>query len=376
MKKVLSMMMAMAMLMSCLALNTNVRAKTLPELSLDSAATITMEKNGNSDNEKQYAKFTPTKAGCYEFECTTLYKNKAASADEGPGGALSLDLIEDGMQSPQGFAFFFDLGDNKEYIDAMREMGMDVDHINIPKFTAQLEANKTYYLVGFQDGTEDYTTEVTVKEHTHTLVRGKEDKVTVNKNGTSDDFGGIYDSCTDWYCTYLNYTTVYKQIESTTVKNAVYTGKAVKPAVTIKTVDGKKLASKYYTVKYSNNKKIGQGTVKITFRNGYKGTVTKKFKINPKATAVKKVTPGKKQIKATYKKVSNITGYQVQVATNKKFTKNKKTVTVKGAKKTTATVKKLKGGKKYYVRIRTYKTVNGKKYYSSWTKVKSVKTKK
>lgn len=72
---------------------------------------------------------------------------------------------------------------------------------------------------------------------------------------------------------------------------------------------------------------------------------------------------------------SRITGYQIQVATDKKFTKNKKTVTVKGHKKTSKTIKKLKAKKKYYVHVRTYKKVGTVKYYSSWSKTKSVKTK-
>ena len=73
---------------------------------------------------------------------------------------------------------------------------------------------------------------------------------------------------------------------------------------------------------------------------------------------------------------SRITGYQIQLATNKKFTKNKKTVNVKGYKKVSKKVTKLKGGKTYYVKIRTYKTIKGKKYYSKWSKVKTIKTKK
>ena len=72
---------------------------------------------------------------------------------------------------------------------------------------------------------------------------------------------------------------------------------------------------------------------------------------------------------------SRITGCQIQVATNKKFTKNKKTVTVKGYKKTSKTIKKLKAKKKYYVQVRTYKKVGKVKYYSSWSKTKSGKTK-
>lgn len=74
-------------------------------------------------------------------------------------------------------------------------------------------------------------------------------------------------------------------------------------------------------------------------------------------------------------KVSGVKGYQIQLATDKKFKKNKKSITIKKQKTTKNKVKKLKAKKKYYVRVRTYKTVKGKKVYSSWSKVKSIKTK-
>ena len=73
---------------------------------------------------------------------------------------------------------------------------------------------------------------------------------------------------------------------------------------------------------------------------------------------------------------SEITGYQLKLATDSAFTKNKKTVTVKGFDKASKKVTKLKGGKKYYVKIRTYKTVDGKKYYSDWSETRTKKTKK
>ena len=95
----------------------------------------------------------------------------------------------------------------------------------------------------------------------------------------------------------------------------------------------------------------------------------------PKSAKFKKVKSAKKAVSVEWKKVSGVKGYQIQVATDKKFKKNKKTITVKKQKTTKTTVKKLKAKKKYYVRIRTYKIVNGKKVYSSWSKVKSVKTK-
>ena len=100
-------------------------------------------------------------------------------------------------------------------------------------------------------------------------------------------------------------------------------------------------------------------------------TVTSK----PKSASIKKVKGAKKAISVIWKKVGGVKGYQIQVATDKKFKKNKKTVNIKKQKTTKTTVKKLKAKKKYYVRVRTYKIVNGKKVYSSWSKVKSVKTK-
>lgn len=102
---------------------------------------------------------------------------------------------------------------------------------------------------------------------------------------------------------------------------------------------------------------------------------TVKAVAKPKSAKFKKVKAAKKAVSVEWKKVSGVKGYQVQVATDKKFKKNKKTATVKKQKTTKVTIKKLKAKKKYYVRIRTYKTVNGKKVYSSWSKVKSVKTK-
>lgn len=103
--------------------------------------------------------------------------------------------------------------------------------------------------------------------------------------------------------------------------------------------------------------------------------VDKKYK----KASISKLSKGKKAITVRWKKVSTIKGYQIQLATDKKFKKNKKTVTISKQKTTKTTVKKLKAKKKYYVRIRTYKNVKyqGKtiKVYSSWSKVKTIKTK-
>lgn len=109
-----------------------------------------------------------------------------------------------------------------------------------------------------------------------------------------------------------------------------------------------------------------------------KATATKKANKTvkkPKNTKIKKLTSKKANLTITWSKISGVKGYQIQVATDKKFKKNKKTVTIKKQKTTKKTMKKLKSGKKYYVRIRTYKISKNKKVYSSWTKAKKVKIK-
>ncbi|MDE5604776.1 MAG: fibronectin type III domain-containing protein [Eubacterium sp.] len=82
-----------------------------------------------------------------------------------------------------------------------------------------------------------------------------------------------------------------------------------------------------------------------------------------------------KQFTAKWKKVTG-SGYQVQYSTSKNFSKNKKTVTVSKNSTTSKTISKLKGKKKYYVRVRAYKTVNGTKYCGAWSKTKAVTTKR
>ena len=85
-----------------------------------------------------------------------------------------------------------------------------------------------------------------------------------------------------------------------------------------------------------------------------------------------KVKAKKKKLNVSWKKVSGATGYEVMSATNNKFTKGKKTVTVK---KNKVTLKKLKPKKKYFVKVRAYKLASGRKYFGKWSKVVKKKTK-
>ena len=192
----------------------------------------------------------------------------------------------------------------------------------------------------------------------------------------------------------VNYCSVCKKTLSTTVipkassiklkaTSLTYNGKVRTPKVIVKDRTGKTLVKNTdYTVSYAKGRKyVGKYAVKITFKGKYSGTKTLYFTIKPKATSISSLKAGSKKFTVKWKKqATQTTGYQVQVATNKKFKKNKKTVTIKKQKTTKTTVKKLKAKKKYYVRVRTYKTVkiNGKsiRIYSGWSKTKTVTTKK
>ena len=161
-----------------------------------------------------------------------------------------------------------------------------------------------------------------------------------------------------------------------------YTGKALKPAPKV-VLKGKTLkVGKDYTVSYKKNVNVGTATVVIKGKGSYTGTKTKTFKINPKGTSLKSVAKAPKAVKVKWTKQSakmkttRISGYQILLATNSKFTKGKKTVNIAGYSKISKKVTGLKGGKKYYVKIRTYKKIGNAKYYSKWSGVKSVKTAK
>jgi len=191
----------------------------------------------------------------------------------------------------------------------------------------------------------------------------------------------------------VNYCSVCKKTLSTTVipkassiklkaTSLTYNGKVRTPKVIVKDRTGKTLVKNTdYTVSYAKGRKyVGKYAVKITFNGKYSGTKTLYFTIKPKATSISSLKAGSKKFTVKWKKqATQTTGYQVQYSASSKFSKAK-TVTV--GKNTTVSKKisKLSGKKKYYVRVRTYKTVkiNGKsiRIYSGWSKAKTVTTKK
>ena len=160
----------------------------------------------------------------------------------------------------------------------------------------------------------------------------------------------------------------------TVASKVTFTGTSRKPAVTVK-LSGKELVKNTdYTVKYSNNKAIGKATVTITGKGKYTGVIKKTFKIVPMKQVITSVTAKTKAFAVKWTKDLNVDGYQIKYSTKSDFSGGK-SVYVKKNTTVSKTFTGLTAKKTYYVKVRSYKTVNGTKYYSSWSSAKKVKTK-
>lgn len=222
------------------------------------------------------------------------------------------------------------------------------------------DATGVAYAYGYYD--------MIVTGHKHSYQTSSVTKATPNRNGR------LVRKCSD--CGETTTSTIYRptsvKLSATTY---TYNGKAKKPSVTVTDANGNTLSRSSYSVSYDrDSKSAGRHTVKITLKGSYSGTMKRSYTINPRATSVSKLSKKSKGFTVKVKKLSaaTATGYQVQYSLNSNF-KGAKTKTISG---TSLTVKRLKGNKKYYVRVRTYKKSGSKKYYSSWSGAKTVKTRR
>ncbi len=229
---------------------------------------------------------------------------------------------------------------------------------------------------------------VTVSKGGKTLVEGQDYTVSYRDNVNAGTAKAIVTGTGNYRGTVTRTFTIAKAVNSMTASNITKTYKKKKQSVSVVPgqTGGARLSYK------SSNKKVkvttsGKVTIPAKFIGKVTITVTasetgnflkteKKITItvNPSGTKLSKVknVSGKKA-EVKWKKTTDVTGYQIQYATDKNFRKGAKIVTVKGKSKTSGTIKKLKKKKTYYVRVRTYKTVSGVKYYSAWSKAQKVK---
>ena len=164
------------------------------------------------------------------------------------------------------------------------------------------------------------------------------------------------------------------------IAKKVYDGKAKTPTPWVKAVlpggsVGTLTKGTSYTLSYKNNVNVGKASLIITGKNKYRGTKTVYFTISPKGTSMSGLRALSKGFKVTWNKQTvQTSGYDIIYSTRSDF----KTYTIKTVSGNTNTVKSitgLKGKTKYYVKVRTYKMVNGVKYLSKWSAVKYITTK-
>ncbi len=175
------------------------------------------------------------------------------------------------------------------------------------------------------------------------------------------------------------YTKITKKLNLKLSKTSyVYTGKNLKQTVTV--YNGKKkVANKYYTVTYKNNKNTGYATVIVKGKGKfakYAGKAT--FTIKPKQMRKPSVkSTAKKTLAVGWVRDAQATKYVVQYSQNNKFQgKTTKSVTINKNTIGKTTLKGLASGRYYYVRVRSYKVANGKNIYApSWSQVVKVRVK-
>ena len=205
---------------------------------------------------------------------------------------------------------------------------------------------------------------------------GEHNFTTVTKPATTSSAGSVDVKCSVCGIVKEHIKTI-SPIGSVSISNNtyIYNGKTQKPVVTVKDKNGVKLSASYYTVKYGNteSKNVGEYLLTVSFKNGYSGSVKKYYKITPRKVVLSGVSsPKKGAIKVSWRKDSSLTGYQVQYSYYSSFKNAASVTTGKKNYVTSYTKTSLNSKKRCYVRIRGYKTVGNKTYYSAWSSAKNV----
>lgn len=246
------------------------------------------------------------------------------------------------------------------------------EKLTVTEFTA----GSVYYLKYTADSSE-YSFNINISLHNHSfysaVVRAVADEDAEKQlNGS---FKSVCSVCGYSYDTQAIYAPSYAVLSQSTLTAS---GLPLTPSVTVYDVNGGVVSPTEYTVTYEDNLDPGTACVYITFNSiYYYGELTSSFIIKPKKMTASSVkSKKKKQLTYTWTKDTTVTGYELQYGTSSKFSKSKtKVVTITKNSSKSKTLKKLSSGKKYYVRIRSYKTIDGVKYYGSWSKKLSVKVK-
>ena len=229
----------------------------------------------------------------------------------------------------------------------------------------ELKKGTTFYF-GYSGNASEYT--FSVNSHQHSWKTSSVTKATPNQNGR------LVRKCAD--CGETTTSTIYRptsvKLSATTY---TYNGNAKRPNVTVTDAKGKTISRSYYNVSYDrDSKSAGRHTVRVTFKGNYSGTLSRSYTINPQATYITRLSRLSKGFAVNLRRLSSATatGYQVQYSLYRNF----KGAKVKVLRGTSMNIRGLQGNKNYYVRVRAYKRSGGRAYYSAWSGVKTVRTRR
>lgn len=264
------------------------------------------------------------------------------------------------------------------YYEGTAAKSFVINRQNVNKATIKLSATSfTYTGKALKPG-------ISVKIGSRTLKNGKDYKLTytgnVNAGKASVAISGMNNYNGSVKKTYTIRPISINKYKLTIPKTSyVYTGKAIKPAATLK--NGSKVIAKgNYTVAYKANTETGKATVTLTAKGNYTGKLSTTFLIIPKAASFKSCTsPSRTTIKMQWTMDMQASGYETEFSMYKDFKKRSGAVynkyTAKRFNITGFSCTGLRSGNVYYARVRAYKIIGGKQVFGAYSKVKTVKIK-
>ena len=330
-------------------------------LKINFTASEMWEKEPNND----YSKATPISMNAAYYG--SLQQSNDADwykIDIPAAGSYELTFAHDYIQSNRTYwqAIVYD--------DLFIKKGVFEYRGNKPTTTNKFEASSrgTYHIKIYDDYWSNIPYSIKLTSHTHSYVT-QATSATLYRDGEYTQKC----SCGAIGGTGIIYHPSKIALSATTF---IYNGHTQVPNVTVYDSKSNVIGPENYKVSYGRDgKSIGKHQLVISFQGKYSGSVTKTYTIKPRGTSIKKLTKLSKGFTVKWSKVSSATGYQIQYSTNKKFKKSSLS-TIRKRTATSSKVRSLRGKKKYYVRIRTYKKVGGTTYYSAWSSAKAVTTKR
>lgn len=192
-----------------------------------------------------------------------------------------------------------------------------------------------------------------------------------DQTGTEVSVSNFYEGGWDYVYSYAGDRDAVTKIVTLEKDQFEYTGKKITPKIKVFYGDEQLDEKTDYSVEYKDNLKPGTASVTVTLNGDYEGKITETFDILPKPAELASVIVKNDSLVVRWtKQKEEVSGYQVQYSQEKSFD-NQTTVTINNSDISSYTIKKLKTGKKYFVRIRSFKTSQGEKYFSEWSKIKS-----